>query len=61
MTNKKLVGVDLGLTEEEKRTLRTIAQTTIEARLNGTPLPETPATSETLLEKRGAFVSLHRQ
>jgi len=56
---RKKAGISLGLTEEEKHTLRHIAQSTIEARLKGEKLPRGEALTETLKEKRGAFVSLH--
>ena len=56
------VGVNLGLTDEEKKTLREIALASIEARLRAAPLPvfENRAKGH-LNEKRGAFVSLHRR
>jgi len=54
-------GVDLGLTGDEKKTLHRIARSTIEAAVAGKPLPDIVPDTETLKEKRGAFVSLHRQ
>lgn len=57
--NRKKTGVSLGLTAEEKNTLRRIALTAIEARLKGERLSGSVALTETLKEKRGAFVSLH--
>ncbi|RJP60570.1 MAG: AmmeMemoRadiSam system protein A [Deltaproteobacteria bacterium] len=53
-------GVDLGLTQEEKRTLLNIAKTTIESRIKNQNLPKFDISSDTLREKRGAFVTLHK-
>lgn len=55
---KEKVGVDLGLSEEEKKILHTIARDAIESRLNGKPLPPLPPLTPTLEEYRGAFVTL---
>ena len=55
-----VVGVDLGLTEEEKRTLKKIAKTTIECCLDNKPFPEFEGLTETLKEPRGAFVTLEK-
>ncbi len=60
-TEVKKAGIDLGLTEEEKRNLRQIAQSSIEARLQGKTSPRMEGLTDTLKEKRGAFVSLHRK
>ncbi len=49
------------LTEEEKQELLKIARASIEAHLKGLPEPEFDVTSRGLLEKRGAFVTLHRE
>jgi len=57
--SRKKAGVSLGLTIEEKHTLRQIAQSTIEARLKGEKPQRGDILTETLKEKRGAFVSLH--
>jgi AmmeMemoRadiSam system protein B/AmmeMemoRadiSam system protein A len=57
--SRKKAGVSLGLTIEEKHTLRQIAQSTIEARLKGERPQRGDILTETLKEKRGAFVSLH--
>jgi len=54
------VGVDLGLTDREKQVLHTIARSAIEAGFTGKTLPEPTPLSETLREKRGAFVTLHK-
>ena len=58
----KKVGIQLGLTEEEKTILRQIALTAIQSRLRGggERLPEVDALPGHLKEKRGAFVSLHK-
>lgn len=61
MTQKEKVGIDLGLTAEEKEALHRIALSTIQARLQGKPLPDIVADAGILTEKRGAFVSLHRK
>ncbi len=60
--NKQIekTGVDLGLTQEEKRTLLNIAKTTIESRIKNQNLPKFDISSDTLREKRGAFVTLHK-
>ena len=58
---RKKAGISLGLTEEEKKALRQIAQSTIERRLKREQAPRLDAPTETLKEKRGAFVSLHKQ
>jgi AmmeMemoRadiSam system protein A len=54
------VGVDLGLTNEEKNELRKIAQTVIEHRILNKPLPDFEGKTPKLKEKRGAFVTLHK-
>jgi AmmeMemoRadiSam system protein A len=61
MGRKEKVGVDLGLSDDEKTTLLKIARTTIESRIKGKDAPEFTPDSETLKENRGAFVSLHRK
>lgn len=58
MADQNISSADASLTEEEKRTLHQIARTAIEKKLDReTAVPE--AATETLREKRGAFVSLH--
>jgi len=54
------IGVDLGLTEDEKQRLRQIATTVIEHRILDKPVPRFEIDSERLNEKRGAFVTLHK-
>jgi AmmeMemoRadiSam system protein B/AmmeMemoRadiSam system protein A len=59
--NKKNVGIDLGLTEEEKKTLHEIAHTVIWNKASGKEVPEFKITSERLKELRGAFVTINKQ
>jgi AmmeMemoRadiSam system protein A len=59
MTRQTQVGVDLGLTDQEKKYLHNIARSVIESRTTGKPQPAVEAPTRTLEEKRGAFVSLH--
>jgi AmmeMemoRadiSam system protein A len=58
---KKNVGVDLGLTADEKQELRRIARTAIESQSRGKPLPSFSPTTEKLKEARGAFVCIYKQ
>ncbi|MFC1591993.1 AmmeMemoRadiSam system protein A [Thermodesulfobacteriota bacterium] len=60
MERNEKVGVDLGLTKEEKKILLSIARTTIVSKARGQSLPEVTPATPTLNENRGAFVSLHR-
>jgi len=60
MKQKDRIGIDLGLTFEEKELLHTIALSTITARLQNKGLPQFAPQEGTLTERRGAFVSLHR-
>ena len=55
------VGVDLGLTEDERKQLREIARTVIEHRIDNRRPPPFEAASERLKEKRGAFVTVHKR
>jgi AmmeMemoRadiSam system protein A len=59
MSRHTRVAVDLGLTDQEKKYLHTIARSVIESRASGTPQPSFEPPTSTLQEKRGAFVSLH--
>jgi AmmeMemoRadiSam system protein B/AmmeMemoRadiSam system protein A len=59
--DRKKTGISLGLTDEEKKTLRQIAQSAIERRLKGETVPKIDIAGGHLKENRGAFVSLHRQ
>lgn len=54
-----LVGIDLGLDEDEKQTLLDMARRAIKARCQNEPMPRLPSPSRKLAEKRGAFVCLH--
>lgn len=60
-TEKKPVGVDLGLNDEEKKLLHQIVKEVIRSRLGGKLLPKFKVDSQTLKEPRGAFVSLHKE
>ncbi len=60
-SGRKKVGVDLGLSEEEKKILKELAYTTIKAKLNGEPLPVLKNPTSKLMEPRGAFVTLHKK
>jgi len=57
---QRSVGVDLGLTAEEKTALLRLARKTIEAKCRGEKAPVPEAQSPTLSELRGAFVTLHK-
>jgi AmmeMemoRadiSam system protein A len=61
MKEEKKVGVDLGLTQEDKKTLHTIAKTVIENKARGTALPEFKIESSILKENWGAFVTLQKR
>ena len=56
----KKVGVDLGLSPEEKANLLKIARDVVEAHCRGEKTPEISGDSSTLNEQRGAFVTLHK-
>jgi AmmeMemoRadiSam system protein B/AmmeMemoRadiSam system protein A len=56
------VGVDLGLSNEEKEILKEIARTTIQCRLEGNPPPRGyEGVTPILKEPRGAFVTLEKR
>jgi AmmeMemoRadiSam system protein B/AmmeMemoRadiSam system protein A len=61
MKEEKKVGVDLGLTEEEKKTLHQIAKTVIENKAKGKAVPDFKVESTTLKENRGAFVTIQKR
>lgn len=61
MKEEKKVGVDLGLSEEEKKVLHRIAKAVIENKTKGKPVPDFKIDSPVLKENRGAFVSLHKK
>jgi len=58
--NKPKMGEDMELTFEDKKKLIHIAHTTINQVVKGEPVPEFKVTSPILLEKRGAFVTIHK-
>ncbi len=55
------VGVDLGITAEEKETLRQVVRETLEAVVHGSPLPRFTARGGNLADHRGAFVTLEKK
>ncbi|MDZ7262248.1 MAG: AmmeMemoRadiSam system protein A, partial [candidate division KSB1 bacterium] len=57
---ERKVGVDMGLSDDEKKQLLEIARTTIEHRVRGQEVPPVKVTSEILREKRGAFVTINK-
>jgi hypothetical protein len=61
MKEEKKVGIDLGLNEEEKKTLHQIAKTVIENKARGRNVPEFKVESPVLKENRGAFVTIHKR
>lgn len=61
MKEDKRVGVDLGLSDEDKRTLRHIAKTVIENKAKRKPVPEFKIDSPLLKENRGAFVTIQKK
>jgi hypothetical protein len=61
MKGEKKVGIDLGLSGDEKKTLHQIAKAVIENKAIGKPVPEFKIDSPVLKENRGAFVSLHKK
>jgi len=61
MKEEKKVGIDLGLSEEEKKILHHIAKTVIESKARGKPVPEFKIESPLLKENRGAFVTIHKK
>jgi len=58
---KKEVGLDLGLTDDEKKQLHQIVRTVIECKARKQQIPQFPAPTEKLTEKRGAFVTLYKK
>jgi len=55
------VGVDLGLRQAEKEQLLRIARQSIEAKLEGKPIPQFEPVSDLLKKKMGAFVTLTKR
>jgi hypothetical protein len=60
-SEEEKMGVEGGLSEKDKETLMHIARTTIENRVKGKQPPEFQVDSPVLKEKRGAFVTIHKQ
>jgi len=58
---KEKVGIDLGLSEEEKKTLHEIAHTVIWNKASGKEVPKFQVKSEKLNELRGAFVTINKK
>ncbi|SHE48773.1 hypothetical protein SAMN02745206_00397 [Desulfacinum infernum DSM 9756] len=58
---KRRAGVDLGLSEGEKRELKKIAYQALRHKLLGAEPAALHLPSEKLTEKRGAFVTLHKK
>jgi hypothetical protein len=61
MKDEKKVGVDLGLNQEEKKTLHHIVRTVVENKAIGKAVPEFKIESSILKENRGAFVTIHKK
>jgi len=61
MSGDKRVGVDLGLSDQDKETLRHIATTVIENTSRGKSVPGFRVESPVLKEKRGAFVTITKK
>ena len=58
---KKKVGVDLGLNEQDKKILHEIAKSVIENKVMGKSVPEFKIDSPILKENRGAFVTINKK
>ena len=61
MKEEKKVGVDLGLSDQDKRTLHQIAKAVIENKARGKAVPDFKIDSPVLKEIRGAFVTLNKK
>jgi len=61
MKEEKKIGVDLGLNEQDKKTLHHIAKTVIENKVRGKTVPEFKIESPVLKENRGAFVTIQKK
>jgi len=59
-SHRHKASIDLGLSLEEKQTLRDIALQAIRSKCLQQPAPTAPAASPKLQESRGAFVCLHK-
>ena len=60
-SDQKKVGVDLGLNDQEKKTLHAIVKSVVENRAKGRPVPEFNVDASILKETRGAFVTIKRK
>ena len=60
MEDKNISSTETNLTDDEKKTLHNIALAAIKKRLGNEPPVLPKSTTDTLNEKRGAFVSLHK-
>ncbi len=58
--HERRASIDLGLSLEEKQTLRDIALQAIRSKCFEQPAPALPTPSPKLKEPRGAFVCLHK-
>ena len=61
MKEEKKVGVDLGLSDQDKKSLHQIAKTVIENKVRGKAAPEFKVESPILKENRGAFVTIQKK
>jgi len=61
MKEEKKVGVDLGLSEQDKKSLHQIAKTVIENKVRGKTVPDFKVDSALLKENRGAFVTINKK
>jgi AmmeMemoRadiSam system protein B/AmmeMemoRadiSam system protein A len=60
-SDQEKVGVDLGLNDQEKKTLHAIVKSVVENRAKGKPVPEFNVDAPVLKETRGAFVTIKRR
>jgi len=60
-SQERRVGVDLGMTDQEKQELRNIARTVLENKAREKPVPEFSPAAEKLCEMRGAFVTIYKR
>jgi AmmeMemoRadiSam system protein A len=57
---KAEVGIDMGLSEKDKKLLKEIARKSVECNVRGESVPEFKVESEILKENRGAFVTIEK-
>ena len=55
------LGIDLGLSKEQEQILLKLARETLELCVKGEKIPDPIIEDEILMEKRGAFVTLHKK